>query len=649
MNDNPTLRLGIMAVVGLSLFAALFARLWFLQVLAADEYELAASRNSVQVISEAAPRGRILDRNGNVLVDNRASNVVAVARSEVEPDEVEPLLQRLAPIVGRPVEELRDRYDDPTASRYVPVPLADDVSDAVVVTISERAEELPGVVAKRVAVRTYPSGNVAPHVLGYVGEINQEELDASENDYLLGDIIGKAGVEKAYESDLRGVPGEVRIEVDANNEPVRILPGGRPPQPGYDVVLSLDLDAQRVAERSLEEGLVAARERRYEETDEWFRAPAGAVVVLDAQAGTVIAMASYPTFDLPALADGISPEEAAILFPQEGDDRAAAFTNRAISGGYEPGSTWKLVTALAGLERGLITARSTVNDRGTFRIPGRCEGKCDFRNAGGAVFGPVDLPRALTVSSDVYFYDLGYRFFTLQDGSGETAIQETAAALGFGERTGVPLPGEAPGLVITPELRAQRFEERPDLFQTGDWFPGDNINLAIGQGELVVTPLQLANAYSTFANGGQRLVPNVVLRIEERLLYGGPRVVREIETASTGRIDLPQGYRDPLIQGLLGVTRDPRGTAYNAFAGWPETTTPVAGKTGTAQGGGDEQDTALFAAFAPANGTQYSISVVMEQAGFGATSAAPVARAVLGQVTGAELPAPVQIVSGGSG
>lgn len=644
MGDNPTLRLGILAVVGLSLFAALFARLWFLQVLASDEYELAASRNAVQVIQEPAPRGRILDRNGVELVRNKASNVVAVAREEVDPGDVDDLLARLAPLVGRPVEELRRRYDDPTASRYVPVTLVDGVDESVMVTLAERAEEFPGVVARRVAVREYPNGNVAPHVLGYVGEINEEELAAAGGDYQLGDIIGKAGIEKAYEADLRGTPGEVRIEVDANNEPVRILPGGRPPVPGYDVVLSIDINAQRVAEQSLAQGLEAARGRRVGQTGEAYRAEAGAAVLLDAQAGTVVAMASYPTFDLPALADGISPAEAKVLFPQDGG--TAAFTNRAISGAYEPGSTWKLVTAIAGLERGLITPGSTVNDTGVFVIP-RCRGDCEFQNAGRQAYGRVALSRALTVSSDVYFYDIGYRFWAAPGDAGDTAIQETASRLGFGARTGIPLPGESPGFMITPALRAQRFEERPDLYLHGDWFPGDNVNLAIGQGELNVTPVQLANAYATFANGGRRYAPNVVLRVEERVLYGPPRVVREVVPAVAGEFPLPEGFRGPLLQGLLGVTRERGGTAYNAFAGWPHDTTPVAGKTGTAQGGEGEQDSALFAAFAPGNGTQYAVAVVMEESGFGATSAAPVARAILGQATGAEPPGPVEIVAGG--
>ena len=646
MNENPALRLGILAVVGLSLFAALFARLWFLQVLASDEYELAATRNSVQVISEPAPRGRILDRNGIVLVDNEASNVVAVAREELDADDVDPLLERLAPVVGRPVEELRERYDDPTASRYLPVTLVEDVPESVVVTLSERAEEFPGVVAKRVAQRTYPQGNVAPHVLGYVGEINEDELAVAGDEYELGNVIGKAGIEKAYERELRGQPGEVRIEVDANNEPVRILPGGRQPVPGDDVVLSLDLDAQRVAEQALAQGLEAARGREFGDTSENLVADAGAVVVLDVTDGTVLAMASYPTFDLPSLADGISPAEAAVLFPQDRSTEAA-FANRAISGQYAPGSTWKLLTALAGLERGVISPRTTIVDNGVYRIPGRCSGKCTFQNAGRARYGPVDLARAVTVSSDVYFYDLGYRFFGQAGGSGRTAVQEEAAEYGFGVDTGVPLDGEAAGLVITPDLRRQRFEERPDLFLTGDWFPGDNINLAIGQGELNVTPIQLANAYATFANGGTLRAPNVALRVEERLPEGGARAIRDIGPRVTRQVDLAPAVRDPLLRGLLGVTQDPRGTAYNAFAGWPHEAFPVAGKTGTAQGAG--QDSALFAAFAPAFDPRYAVSVVMEQAGFGATSAAPVARAVLGQLSGVEPPGPVDLVAGGPG
>ena len=643
MTENPSLRLGILAIVAVSLFSVLLARLWFLQVLASDEYQLAADENSVTVVSVSAPRGRILDRNGAVLVENRASNVVVVERADLDPDERPAVLERLSSVLGEPVDVLAERLDDPTVSRYLPVPVAEDVDERVMVAISEQAELFPDVDVRRVATRVYPHGNLAAHVLGYVGEIDEEELGAGQGTYDLGDIVGKAGVEKTYEQDLRGVDGELQIEVDAANNPVRVV-GSRDPVPGHDVVLSIDLEVQKTAEAALAQGLASARGRVFADNKEPLVADAGAVVVLDVKAGTVAAMASYPTFDLAALADGVSTAEAAVLFPQ--DDRAAAFTNRALQGQYAPGSTWKLVTSLAGLRTGAVTPDTPVRDAGSFSIPGGCRGVgCTFRNAGGAAYGVVDLPRAMTVSSDVYYYNLGYRFFSESAAFGTTPMQDMAAQLGIGQPTGTALPGESAGLVITPELRAQRFQEHPDLFASGDWFPGDSVNLAIGQGELAITPVQLANAYATFANGGTRFAPNVALRVEERVGEGA-RLVREIPPRVAGHVDLPPEHRAPVMQGMVGVTQDPHGTAFTTFRGWPHDRYPIAGKTGTAQAD-PKQDTALFSAVGPATDPQFAVTVVMEQAGFGATSAAPVARAVFGRLSLLEEPGPVQFGSGG--
>src|SRR3954468_19509535 len=316
--DTPKLRLAIIGIVALSLFAAMFTRLYFLQVLAAPEYKLAAKANQVRLVSEPAPRGRILDRNGKVLVDNRASNVVAIDRSKVrDKKQREEMLTRLAVVLGVTPDELDKRYNDQRVSPYTPVPVAEDVPEDVLVLLRERRREFPAVVAKRVAVRTYPNGGLPADILGYVGEVNQDELDSKPGQYSLGDIIGKAGVEKVYESDLRGVDGKQRIEVDANGTPIRVLPGGRAPVQGKDVVLSIDLDVQRVTEDALAKGLLAARGQKFEENGTvlgLLKADAGATVVLDAKEGSVIAMASYPTFDPSTLVNGISTEEGEMLF-----------------------------------------------------------------------------------------------------------------------------------------------------------------------------------------------------------------------------------------------------------------------------------------------------------------------------------------------
>lgn len=646
-SDTPRLRLAIVGIVALSLFAALFTRLYFLQVLAAPEYKLQAQANQVRVVSEPAPRGRILDAWGRVLVDNRASNVVAIDRSLVEDDAArDELLGRLSIVLGKTPDELLAKYNDRGVSPYTPVPIAEDVSEEIMVLLRERRSEFPPVVAKRVAVRTYPNGNLAAHILGYIGEVNQEEMDVHPDEYELGDFIGKAGVEKVYEDALRGVDGEQRIEVDAEGTPIRVLPGGRAPVQGNDVVLSIDLDVQRVAEQSLAEGLLAARSEAFEEDGVrvgLLKADAGSVVVLDAKAGTVVAMASYPTFDLPGLANGISKAEGEMLF---GEQSGAPFTNRAIQGQYAPGSTWKLVTADAAVRKGLQGPGYVLNDTGRYTIEGECTGRgCIVQNAGARAFGNVDMRRALTVSSDVYFYDIGARFWQERRNPayGENAIQDSAALLGFGAQTGVPLTSEIKARLATPDLRAQLHADNPTAFPEGRWFTGHNVSLAIGQGELTVTPIQLANAYATYANNGTRFSPNIATRIQTQ----DEEVVTTISPRVAARVDIPPDARAAIMAGFNGAVADPEGTAYGAFAGFPLDRYPIAGKTGTAQAP-PRQDTALFVGMAPAYDVKHVVAVVMEQSGFGAAAAAPVARRIFGQLSGLETqPAPVDFVEEG--
>ena len=638
--DTPKLRLAIVGIVALSLFAALFTRLYFLQVLAAPEYKLAAKANQIRIVSEPAPRGRILDRNGKVLVDNRASNVVAIDRSKVrDKKQREEMLTRLAVVLGVTPDELSKRYNDQRVSPYTPVPVAEDVPEDVLVLLRERRREFPAVVAKRVAMRTYPNGPLAAHVLGYVGEVNQDEIDQNPGQYKLGESIGKAGVERTYEPDLRGVDGEERIEVDADGVPIRVL-SRRPPVQGNDVVLSIDVDVQRVAEDALAQGLLSARGRAFEQNKTrlgLLKADAGSVVVLDAKEGTVIAMASYPTFDPSMLVNGISKDEAKLLF---GDTSGAPFTNRAIQGQYHPGSTWKLVTADAAVRNGMIPPGYAINDTGTYTLPGDCTGRgCLRHNAGSRSYGRVDLRRALSVSSDVYFYNLGAQLWIQRSKYGEDAMQRTATLLGFGEKTGVPLPSESAARLASPQLRAALHEQHPKAFPEGRWFTGDNVSLAIGQGELTVTPIQIANAYATYASNGTHFQPNIALRVQDQR----GKLIRAITARKTEHVDIPPAVRDTIMAGFTGAVGSTEGTAYNAFAGFPLNQYPIAGKTGTAQAP-PKQDTALFVGMGPMPDPQYVTAVVMEQSGFGASAAAPVARRLFGQLSGLEAQTPVQFV-----
>ena len=641
---NPQLRLSTLGIVVLSLFAALFARLWYLQVLDSQSFVQAAARNQVQVLYEEAPRGRILDRTGAVLVDNRRSQAVTVNRSqlgELLPEEQEAVKARLAALLALTREELDRRIADVRYSRYKPVPVAEDVDEATFVYLREHRADFPAVEATIVSRRAYNPEfpQLAAHVLGYVGEINDTELEARRSaGYRLGDTIGKSGVERTYEEDLRGEAGITKLQVNSAGEVTGAPLAEQEPTPGHDVQLTIDLGVQRVAEESLAQALEAARQSVDRNERKPFVAPAGAVVVLDPRDGSIVAMASYPTFNPGDFVNGIKPDVYRAL-----NDKASYYplNNRAVTGQYAPGSTFKLVTAIAAGQRGLIDGRTTILDSGAFTVP-NCKGeKCTFRNAGSRAWGRVNLPRSLTVSSDVYYYELGARFWLERSRLG-TGIQDTARSFGLGARTGATLPGDKAGVIPDPESRKELFDKFPGQYAERNWFTGDNINLSIGQGDVLVTPLQLANAYGTFANGGVRYVPRIAHRILTSDVH--PVVVRDEPVTAGGTVDLPPALRDPILAGLRGVITSPEGTASAAFAGFPPSLT-VAGKTGTAQVRG-KQDTALFAAFAPAEDPQYAVAVVLEEAGFGGTTAAPVARRILESIAGTP-PTPIRLGASG--
>ena len=629
--DSSRLRMGVLGVVVISLFAALLARLWYLQVLAAPDLRVEAQRNSVRVIVTEAVRGRVLDRNGKVLVDNRVVDAVTIRREEANRNPA--VLARLSVVLGLPEAQLRQRVQDDRYSPFKPAPVAEDVPEDKLIYIREHQAEFPGVDVVPLTRRNYPSGPLAAHLLGYVGEINDRELAAREDaGYKPGDTIGKSGVESAYESELRGQPRIEKLEVDSRGRVLRVL-GVHPAVPGRDVQLTIDIDVQRLAEESLAEGLARARTAWDRNTAKYFLAPAGAVIVLDPQDGSLMAMASYPTYDPREFVDGISESRFGQL-----QDPAGHFplNDRAIQGLYAPGSTFKLVSGLAAMQTGLITARDTVLDNGYIQVgnPPRT-----FRNAGGQVNGRINVADALTVSSDVFFYEIGRN---LWEGRrfGPTVMQEVAQELGLGVRTGIELPFEADGRIPTPDMRRRLHDANPGAFPTREWFTGDNMNLAVGQGEVVVTPLQLATAYATFANGGTVYAP----RVAHSILDADRRTVREVPAREVRRVELPPAIRQPMLEGFKGVVSDPDGTAFGAFAGFPLDRFPVAGKTGTAEVFG-KQDSALFSAFAPADAPRYVVSVVMEESGFGAAAAAPVARRILTGLAGVA-PQPVVRATG---
>lgn len=650
--ESPRLRLGVLGIVVIALFVPLFARLWYLQVLSSETFTEAAEANRIRVVQVEAPRGRILDRDGTVLVDNRVSIVVTVDRvrfAELDDREAEEMLERLADELtryGTPMtpDQLQDRVDDVRYSRYAPVPVAEDATEELKIYVEEHQELFPSVAVERVAVRRYPFGTRAAHVIGSVGEINDEELEDRANKpktYIRGNQIGKTGVERIYEDDLRGMPGQTVFEVDSMGDPVRILEDlSKPPIPGDDVWLTIDIETQALSEDLLAQALIDARERRVSGGNLANRGNAGSVVVTDPRNGEVLAMASFPVFDPADFVNGISRTRWEFLNSEEADK---PILNRAIQGEYAPGSTFKLFTGMAAMAQGLRTPEQVINDRGSFTIE-ECGGPgCTFRNAGSKPYGNVDMRRAMTVSSDVYFYMVGADFWSARGRLGDEALQETVRLFGFDQETGVPLPSEQDGRIPTPQQRKAQYEANPDLFLTGDWFTGDNVNMSIGQGDVAVTPLQLANGYATFANGGTRYAPNIALKITRS--GSEDTIKRSFDPRINGRVEMDPAHRQALLDGLVGVTTQEGGTAAATFADFPNDTFPVAGKTGTAQVD-QKADTALFAAFGPATDPRYQVAIVLEESGFGGTAAAPVARALFDVFAGV---APMPVIQPGGG
>ncbi|MGH9264779.1 MAG: penicillin-binding protein 2 [Acidimicrobiales bacterium] len=612
--DSSRLRLGVLGMVVLSLFCALLARLWYLQVLASPTLKVEAQHNSVAVVYTEAPRGRILDRNGQVLADNRVVLALVADREKIEehPD----VLPRLAGLLGVPVVLLHERMADERFSRFKPVPVAVDVPKEKVIYVREHQVDFPGIEGLQLTERVYPNGTVAAHLLGMVGEINDTELEPRKTEgYRAGDTIGKSGIELTYEAELRGEAEIAKLEVDSVGRVQRSL-GRQPAVQGDDIRLSIDLDIQRVAEESLAQGIDLARRSTDFLSGKPFVATGGTVVVLDPRDGSVLAMASNPTYDPNEFTRGISVRRF-----EELNDPAGHYplNNRAIQGLYAPGSTFKLATSLAALRHGLITTRDTYNDQGAYVVADQ-----RFTNARGARNGLVNVSQALTVSSDVFYYWLGERFWDSRGRLGTAAIQDVARSLGMGVFTEIDLPFEANGRVSDPAGREKMHKDNPEAFPYPEWYTGDNLNIAVGQGDTAITPLQLANSYATFVNGGTVFAP----RVGSAVLDRQGQELRRVEPRAVARTEVPLATKDALMAGFRDVVGSEDGTAFGAFAGFPLDQFPVAGKTGTAEAP-PKQDTSLFTAYAPANNPRYVVTVVMEQAGLGASAAAPVARRVL--------------------
>ncbi|MEX0664807.1 MAG: penicillin-binding protein 2 [Acidimicrobiia bacterium] len=656
-------RLGIIGIIVMALFAGLFARLWFLQVASSTSYAAQTEANRVRIIHETAVRGSILDRNGRVLVVSSLVNTIQVRRG-ITDAERKRMVPNLAKALGVTKKYINKRLDSVRYSPYQPVPIQNDVAYKTLVYIKERPEMFPKVDAVRRSVREYPlfkeialiypsvfkDTSPASHLLGYVGAVNKDEQKLHEGEgYGPDDVIGKVGVEQVFETELRGKPRARKLEVDSRGRLVQVLRDDAA-DAGNDVQLTLDIDVQRVAEESLAQGMRKAsglRDPTIKDRFKTYSAKGGAAVVLDASDGSVIALASAPTFDVQEFTDGIPIEKYQALNDPKSN---YPLLNRAIQGQYAPGSTWKLFTALAGLETGVIDPEEVIQDKGEIKF-GVPPNEQIFKNAGKERHGAVKLESAIQISSDVYFYTMGFRFFrAFEKGNRATgySVQRLARRFGFGTKTGIGLPDEHVGRIPNQRYKARINKNNSDG-STRVWLPGDSAALAVGQGDLLVTPLQLAAGYAAFVNGGKLYQPRLAQSI---LTPGRASILRELPPQELGDINLDPEVRQLVMNGLknavIGI-----GTAAPAFsgislpAGWQ-----AAGKTGTAEVFG-RQDTSVFVGIVnpdppegadPADFPQYVVVVFVEEGGNGGSVAAPITKRIIQALAGEKDPPEVRLI-----
>jgi penicillin-binding protein 2 len=589
-SETPEISKAFLAanIVIIVAFSLIFSRLWYLQILNGEYFKGLSENNRIRIQEIAAPRGTLFDRNGVPLVDSFPSFDVSLYRQDV-PD-MEALIPRLSRLLSLDPQKLRARLEGARGiPLHQPLKIKTDIPRKVLAAVETRRLDLPGVVVDVVIRRNYPHKNLAAHLIGYLGEISQQELEMEEFvNHKLGYLVGKYGVEQKFEFELMGENGGRQIEVNAMGQKIRVL-GQVEPNPGNNVVLTLDLEIQKAAEEAM------AGKR-------------GAVVVMNPQNGDILAMVSKPDFDPNLFARGISPENWKSIV----DNPAHPLQNRVTQGQYPPGSIFKILVAMAGLEEKMITPETLFQCSGVYPFGNR-EYQC-WKKEG---HGQVNLRRAIVESCDVYFYQLGIRL-------GVNRIAKYASAAGLGSPTGFPLGREKPGLVPTSAWKMKRFGV--------PWQGGENLSIAIGQGYYLATPLQIACTLSALFNGGKYYQP----RIAQAIRAPQGEVLREYPPLVRRTIPISPETIEFVREALWGVVHSPGGTGGRArVEGFN-----VAGKTGTSQivqrkEGKPEptslemQDHAWFACFAPAFNPEIVVAVLVEHGGGGGAAAAPVAKQVL--------------------
>ncbi|WP_067963924.1 penicillin-binding protein 2 [Nocardiopsis trehalosi] len=647
-------------VLVLTLFATLLVRMWYLQVPMADHFRSLAEASHTQTLIVPATRGQILDAVGRPLVRNRTELVVSADYHALmaQDDGGDAVLRRLAGVLDRPFEELRQRTrlcgpDVPRpcwpGSPYQPISLAEDVDPKVALQIMERREEFPAISAQQQAQREHTRGSAAVQTLGYLSPITAQELEERENlrtQFTGVDQVGRDGLEAAYDEELRGTAGRRRLGVD-NMGNVTGVVHESPSQPGMHLVTSLDRRVQDIVEEALARGVKRSR-------NEGNPADAAAGVVMDVRTGRIVAMASLPTYDPEVWDGGIDQETYDGLLSEKAGE---PLISRAVQGQFPPGSTFKVSSLAAAAENG-YSLDADYACPSSITVGGR-----SFQNFEGNAHGTLDLHRAIVVSCNTVFYKLGYDMWRKDGGikpkgEPEDAMAAMATGFGFGAPTGIDLPHEVPGRIPDREWKREYWEAgREDACARAEngypevakddpghadylkraaeefcvdgyaWRAGDAVNFAIGQGDVLVTPLQLARAYAAIANGGTLWEP----RVGKGFVSADGKQTREIPPVKAGELPVSDATLDYLRGALTDVPKE--GTAQGAFDGFPQDRVSIAGKTGTATLLG-RHESAWFASFAPADDPRFAVVVLISQGGTGGAMAAPVARDIYDGIYG---------------
>jgi penicillin-binding protein 2 len=629
LTPKLALRVGLLGMLALAVFATLFLRLWSLQVLNGEQLLRASQNNQRRDIRVQAPRGPILDRNGDVLVTNVPGRAVQIWSSDLPKRRGVRLreIRALARVLGLPANQIgaairRHRHDPLT-----PIRIKDSASRAQVFYLEERAEDFPGVQIVPAYLRFYPNRELAAHVLGYVSEISPEQVAALHSQgYRGGDTIGQTGIESYYDRYLRGTAGVSQLRVDSLGRPISLVVPKVPAHPGNAVRLTLDVKLQKAAEEALRYGIERAHNSQCYGC--WF-SNGGAIVALDPNDGSIRALASSPTYP-PSLFVGRVRQrglDTAGLTPRTAEAMNYPALDRAINAAYPPGSTFKPVTAIAAMQEHILQPFEPLACTGSYEKNGTT-----FKNWDPFVNEAMTLPTALARSCDTYFYQVGYRFYGMPSDRGPR-LQAWASRFGFGQKTGIDLGAERSGLLPTPDWRKKTYTKKTDPTQwriDSLWKPGDSIQLAIGQKDLLVTPMQMARFYAMIANGGKLVTPHLLLDVEQPSSNHNPgRVVPTPRPPAPQPTNVDAQALAVVREGLFQATHATLGTSTSIFGSFPIS---ISGKTGTAEkfidpGDGIQRNfsQSWWCGYGPSDSPDLVVCALIENGGHGGDAAAPAA------------------------